>query len=85
MQLNKNYSQPNYWFFFIPFSISALIGLASLIVAEMFMPDNAGGMAGKLAIYRWIGSGTLCWMAIAIWSWGKIRETSSTNRSLSTK
>tara|TARA_R110002020_G_scaffold239680_2_gene452252 strand:+ start:553 stop:852 length:300 start_codon:yes stop_codon:yes gene_type:complete len=75
MQTNKNYSQPNYWFSFIPFSIAAGLGFASLILAELFMPNNAGGMEGKLAMYRSLGTLSVCWLAFAIWSWGKIRES----------
>ena len=65
-------NRPNYWWFFIPFSTAALLGCAGIVATELFMPDNAGGMAGRLAMYRYLGSMTVCWFVIAIWSWFKL-------------
>jgi len=66
-------NRPNYWWFFIPFSTAALLGCAGILAGELFMPHNAGGMAGRLAMYRYLGTMTVCWLCIAIWSWSKLQ------------
>ena len=65
-------NRPNYWWFFIPFSIAALLGFAGVLAGELFLPDNAGGTTGRLALYRYLGSASVCWLSLAIWSWTRI-------------
>lgn len=71
----RNHPRPNYWFFFVPFSICAFLGLAGIIASEVLMPQNPAGLEGRLTIYRYIGTMSLIWVSIAIWSWHKIRLT----------
>ncbi|MCA9004634.1 MAG: hypothetical protein KDA70_05115 [Planctomycetaceae bacterium] len=61
-------TRKQHWVFLIVFSLCALLGLASLVIAEICLPRNPGGMAGRMAMYRSMGLGSLAWLGIAIWS-----------------
>jgi len=61
-------SRKQHWVFLIVFSLCALVGLTSVVVAELYLPRNAGGIEGRLAIYRSLGLITLAWTGIAVWS-----------------
>ncbi len=73
--MNSNpWSTPiNYRVLFIVFAICTALGMAGLIVSELFMPQNAGGLAGRLAMYRYMGTATFCWALIALWSWYQLQ------------
>lgn len=68
-------AKPTYWFFFVPFAICAVLGIAGVIVAEIFMPDNVEGLRGRLAIYRHLGTASFVWSIVAVWSWHKLQTT----------
>lgn len=74
-----DHPKPNYWLFFVPFSTCAMLGIAGIITSEMLMPQNAAGLEGRLTIYRYLGTMTLIWASIAIWSWCQIRIVRATN------
>lgn len=61
-------SRKQYWVFLIVFSLCALLGLTSLVIAEIYLPRNPGGMAGRMAMYRSLGLWSLAWLGIAVWS-----------------
>ena len=61
-------TRKQHWVFLIVFSLCALLGLASLVIAEIYLPRNPGGMAGRMAMYRSMGLGSLAWLGIAVWS-----------------
>lgn len=65
-------SRKQYWVFLVVFSLCALIGVTGLVIAELYMPRNPGGMAGRLTMYRSLGLGTLTWAGIAVWSAGAL-------------
>ena len=73
MNIQTRQLQPNYWFFFVPFAICALLGFAGVLAAELLMPDNAGGVTGRLVVYRHVGTMSVIWSLIAMWSWHKIQ------------
>ena len=77
MKTQKQDSEMNYWFFFIAFAICAALGLVGLVVGEMFLPDNNGGLKGRLAMYRSLGPMFVAWLAIALWAWYRIQLKSS--------
>lgn len=66
----------NYRVLFIVFAICSALGLAGLIVSELFMPQNAYGLTGRLAMYRYMGTATFCWFSVAMWSWYQLRLAS---------
>ena len=65
-------SRKQYWVFLVVFSLCALLGVVSLVIAELYLPNNPGGMAGRAAMYRSLGLGTLTWAGIAAWSAGAL-------------
>ncbi|QDV68635.1 hypothetical protein Poly24_23470 [Rosistilla carotiformis] len=65
---------PNYRVLFIVFSICTVLGTASLIVSELFMPANPGGDRGRFAMYRYVGAATFCWLSLSLWSWHKMQR-----------
>lgn len=68
----KSFSKLNYWWFFIPFSMAAILGVAGIVTAELLMPRNPAGLEGLAAIHRDIGTMTLIWGILAFWSWNQI-------------
>ncbi len=61
-------TRKQHWVFLIVFSLCALLGFASLIVGEIFLPRNVGGMEGRMAMYRSLGLWSLAWLGIAVWA-----------------
>ncbi|MEQ8637033.1 hypothetical protein [Gimesia maris] len=61
-------TRKQHWVFLIVFSLCALLGFASLIVGEIFLPHNVGGMEGRMAMYRSLGLWSLAWLGIAVWA-----------------
>lgn len=72
-------SRKQYWVFLVVFSLFALLGVVSLVVAELYMPRNPGGMAGRAAMFRSMGLGTLAWLGIALWSGAMLWRTRQTH------
>ena len=72
-------SRLNYWWFFVPFSIAALLGFAGILAGELFMLNNAGGAAGRDALYRYLGTASTSWFCIAIWGFVGLRRQRSAN------
>lgn len=70
-------TRKQHWVFLIVFSLCALFGLISLVVAEVYLPRNPGGMAGRAAMFRSMGLGTLAWLGIAVWSGHALWKTRS--------
>lgn len=68
-----------YWVLLIVFSLCALAGVASIVVAELFMPNNAGGQLGRQAMFRSMGAGTVAWTCIAVWAGYKLRVSRLSN------
>jgi len=66
-------TRKQYWVLLVVFSFCAVVGLASIAVAELFMPNNAGGNLGRLAMYRYLGMGSVAWASIAVWVGYKLR------------
>lgn len=62
-----------YWVFLVIFSLCALLGFSGVLIAEIFMPNNAGGNLGRLAMYRYMGSMSLVWVLIATWAGYKLK------------
>lgn len=81
LMTSKSFPKPNYWWFFIPFSAAAILGVAGIITAELLMPRNPAGLEGLATIYRYIGTMTLFWGALAFWSWNRICMESSKSSS----
>ncbi|QDV54014.1 hypothetical protein [Gimesia fumaroli] len=63
-----SFPRKQHWVFLIVFSLCALLGFGSVLVGEIFLPDNPGGNQGRLAMYRSLGLGSLAWVGIAVWS-----------------
>src|SRR6056297_2645025 len=63
----------NYRVLFIVFTLCSGLGVAGLIASELLMPQNAGGLTGRLTMYRYMGTATFCWASIAMWSWYQLR------------
>ncbi|KAA0135892.1 hypothetical protein FYZ48_17335 [Gimesia chilikensis] len=72
-------SRKQYCVFLVVFSLCALLGVVSLVVAELYMPRNPGGMAGRAAMFRSMGLGTLAWLGIALWSGAMLWITRQTH------
>lgn len=72
-------SRKQYWVFLIVFSLCALLGVVSLVIAELYLPNNPGGMAGRAAMFRSMGLGTLAWLGIAVWSGAMLWITRQTH------
>ena len=66
-------TRKQYWVLLVVFSLCAIVGLASIVVAELFVPNNAGGNLGRLAMYRYLGMGSVAWASIAVWAGYKLR------------
>lgn len=64
-----------HWVFLTVFSLCALLGFGSLLVGELFLPDNPGGNQGRLAMYRSLGMMSVIWLSIAIWSGNQLWTT----------
>ncbi len=62
-----------YWVLLVVFSLCAVAGIASVVVAEIFMPHNVGGNLGRLAMYRYMGTGAIAWACIAVWAGYKLK------------
>lgn len=73
MKPTSKWPSPNYRVFLIVFSICTLFGAAGLVSTELFMPANPGGVSGRLAMYRYLGTATVCWLSIAMWAWYHVR------------
>jgi len=73
MKPNISTAPPNYHVLLVVFLICTALGTTSLVVAELFLPANSGGDSGRLAIYRYLGSATVCWLLISMWSWHMIQ------------
>ncbi|MFI4849399.1 MAG: hypothetical protein ACIAZJ_09900 [Gimesia chilikensis] len=72
-------SRKQYWVFLVVFSLCALLGVVSLVIAELYLPRNPGGMAGRAAMFRSMGLGTLAWLGIALWSGAMLWITRQTH------
>ncbi|QDT88340.1 hypothetical protein [Gimesia chilikensis] len=72
-------SRKQYWVFLIVFSLCALLGVVSLVIAELYLPNNPGGMAGRVAMFRSLGLWTLAWLGIAVWSGAMLWITRQTH------
>ena len=59
------------------FTVSILMcamAIAAICVAEVFMPENAGGQKGLVAFYRWFGSCLVIQTAVAVWTYGQLKR-----------
>jgi len=72
-------SRKQYWVFLVVFSLCAVAGIASVVITEIFMPHNAGGNLGRLAMYRSMGTGAVAWACIAAWAGYKLRASQLTS------
>lgn len=72
-------SRKQYWVFLVVFSLCALLGVVSLVIAELYLPNNPRGMAGRVAMFRSLGLGTLAWLGIAVWSGAMLWRTRQTH------
>lgn len=72
-------SRKQYWVFLVVFSLCALLGVVSLVIAELYLPNNPGGMAGRVAMFRSLGLWTLAWLGIAVWSGAMLWITRQTH------
>lgn len=70
---NYQIKRKQYWVFLIVFGFCALLGFSGVFVAEVFMPSNAGGNIGRLAMYRYMGTTSVAWALITIWAGFKLR------------
>lgn len=74
-------SRTQYWVFCIVFSLCALLGFASLVVGEIFLPHNAGGMEGRMAMYRSLGLWSFAWLGVAVWAGQRLWTSRRSERS----
>lgn len=72
-------ARKQYWVFLVVFSLCALLGVVSLVIAELYLPNNPVGMAGRAAMFRSMGLGTLAWLGIALWSGAMLWITRQTH------
>lgn len=72
-------SRKQYWVFLSVFSLCGLLGLVSLVIADFYLPQNPGGMAGRIAMFRSLGLWTMAWLGIAIWSGAMLWSTRHTH------
>lgn len=55
---------------FILVSIAVVAGsVASIVVAEMFMPQNPAGQQGIITFYRAFSPMILVWSLLGTWAW----------------
>lgn len=73
MMNNYQINSKQHWVFLVVFGFCALLGFSGVLVAEIFMPNNPGGNLGRLAMHRSMGTTSVVWALIALWSGYKLR------------